>query len=79
MEAKFAVDFTKAITGLKAHDANEIANRLLEKYENDIANAPPGKKYQECYDLNTRKPSEAYIKLYEEVIEELTRMGIAFK
>jgi methylamine--corrinoid protein Co-methyltransferase len=79
MEAKFAVEFTKAVTGIKAHDANEIANRLLEKYENDIANAPPGKKYQECYDLNTRKPSEAYIKLYEEVIEELTRMGIAFK
>jgi methylamine--corrinoid protein Co-methyltransferase len=79
MEAKFTAEFTKAVTGIKAHEANELANRLLEKYENDIGNAPQGKKYQECYDIKTREPSEAYIKLYEEVIEELTRMGIVFK
>jgi len=79
MEAKFTAEFTKAVTGIKAQEANELANRLLEKYENDIGNAPQGKKYQECYDIKTREPSEAYIKLYEEVIEELTRMGIAFK
>jgi methylamine--corrinoid protein Co-methyltransferase len=78
MEARFTVEFTKAITGITAHQANEFANRLLEKYEDNIANAPCGKKYQECYDLNTQKPSEEYIRLYEEVIEKMIQMGISF-
>jgi methylamine--corrinoid protein Co-methyltransferase len=78
MEARFTVEFTKAITGITAHQANELANRLLEKYEGDLANAPRGKKYQECYDLKTQKSSEEYIRLYEEVIEEMIQMGISF-
>jgi methylamine--corrinoid protein Co-methyltransferase len=79
MEAKFGVEITKAITGITAQEANELANRLLEKYEDDIANAPQGQKYQECYDLRTQKPSEEYIRLYEEVIEEMIQMGISFE
>ena len=78
MEAKFTVEFTKAITGITAQEANELANRLLEKYEDDLASAPRGNKYQECYDLKTQKPSEEYIRLYEEVIEEMIQMGISF-
>jgi len=79
MEAKFTVEFTRAVTGIKAHEANELANRLLEKYEDDIANAPRGNKYQECYDLVTRKPAGAYLRLYDEVVKEMTRLGISFK
>jgi methylamine--corrinoid protein Co-methyltransferase len=78
MEAKFAVEFAKAVTGIKAHEANEIANRLLDKYEDKLADAPRGKKYQQCYDLKTQKPSEEYIRLYDKVLDELTRMGIPF-
>ncbi|UCG06695.1 MAG: monomethylamine:corrinoid methyltransferase, partial [Desulfobacterales bacterium] len=79
MEAKFTVELTRAITGMQAHQANELANRLLEKYEDDIANAPQGKKYQECYNLKTQKPSEEYIQLYDEVVEEMIQMGLSFK
>jgi methylamine--corrinoid protein Co-methyltransferase len=78
MEARFAVEITKAVTGIKAQKASEIVNRLLEKYENDISHAPIGKKYPECYDVVTRKPNEAYIRLYDEVKEELAGMGLPF-
>ena len=78
MEARFAVEITKAVTGIKAQKASEIVNRLLEKYENDISYAPIGKKYPECYDVVTRKPNEAYIRLYDEVKEELAGMGLPF-
>lgn len=78
MEAKFTVEFTKAITGITAHQANEFANRLLEKYEDDIGKAPQGKRYQECYDIKTQKPTTEYSRLYEEVKEELIQMGIQF-
>jgi methylamine--corrinoid protein Co-methyltransferase len=78
MEAKFGVEFTKAVTDIKAHEANEIANRLLDKYEDKLADAPPGKKYQQCYDLKTQKPTDEYIGLYDKILEELTHMGIPF-
>ncbi len=79
MEGRFAVDFAKAIHGMQAHQANELANRILAKYEDRIATAPSGKKYQECYDLKTRKPSEEYVRLYDEVREEFNQMGITFE
>jgi methylamine--corrinoid protein Co-methyltransferase len=79
MEAQFAVDFTKAITGIKAHQASELVNQLLDKYENDLERAPEGKKYQECYDLKTLEPLEVYVRLYEEVKGELAGLGIPFK
>ena len=56
--------------------ANEVVSKLLEKYEEEIEKAPTGKRYQECYDLKTGKASEEYLRLYDEVKEELTKMGI---
>jgi len=63
---------------MKAGKANEIVIRLLEKYEKNIEKAPQGKIYQECFDVKTRKPKEEYIKLYDEVKDELTKTGIPF-
>ena len=78
MEALFAVELTKAVTGITAHRANELGNQLLEKYENQIPNAPAGKTYPECYDLQTRKPTEVHRRLYDEVKAELSGIGIPF-
>lgn len=78
MEALFAVELTKAVTGIKTHRANDLATQLLEKYEKEIPNAPAGKTYPECYDLHTRKPSDAYRRLYDEVKAELSGIGIPF-
>lgn len=77
-EALFNVEVAHAVTGMKAEQASELVSQLLAKYEQEIDKAPPGKRYQECYDLKTGKPSEEYIRLYDEVKEELARMGIPF-
>jgi hypothetical protein len=61
---------------MKRPEANEMLKRLLEKYESDIDNPPRGSTYQECYDMITGKPHDSYIRLYNEVKEELTGMGI---
>ncbi|MGD2144029.1 MAG: monomethylamine:corrinoid methyltransferase [Anaerolineae bacterium] len=79
MEARFNVEMACAATGMKAQAANVLVNRLLEKYEGRTGEAPDGRRYQNCYDLRTRKPSEEYIRLYDEVKEELVRMGVGFK
>jgi methylamine--corrinoid protein Co-methyltransferase len=78
MEGLFNVEMAYAATGVKAEQASELVNKLLEKYEKSIEEPPQGQRYQECYDLQTRKPSEAYARLHDEVKEELAQMGIPF-
>jgi methylamine--corrinoid protein Co-methyltransferase len=79
LEALFNVETAYAVTGMDAGEASELVNQLLDRYENEIEKAPAGKRYQECYDLKRGKPSEAYVRLYGEVKEELTKMGIPFQ
>ena len=79
MEALFSAQVAYAAAGIKTERANEIVKGLLQKYERKIDNAPKGKRYRECYDLRTGKPNEDYIRLFNEVKEELVKMGIPFK
>ena len=79
MEALFCAEMAHSISGMKADQANELVNRLLEKYENEVEQAPTGKRFQECYDLKTDKPTDDYQRLYEEVKDELTSLGITLQ
>jgi methylamine--corrinoid protein Co-methyltransferase len=58
--------------------ANEIVNKLLSKYEDQIADAPKGKPFQECYDARTARPMPWYLDMYKKVKDEVAAMGIAF-
>jgi methylamine--corrinoid protein Co-methyltransferase len=78
METRFGIEMTKAASRLNRQQANELVPRLLEKYESQIPNAPPGDRYQDCFDVQTGKPGASYQRLYEEVKEELAAMGIPF-
>ncbi|MFW6137894.1 MAG: monomethylamine:corrinoid methyltransferase [Spirochaetota bacterium] len=78
MEANFGVETALAAARLNRSSANEIVNKLLEKYEKDIPGAPSGSRYQECYDAQTGKSSEEYLRLYHETKEELCKMGIPY-
>ena len=79
MEAKFGVEIATAATHLNRKKANEIVIKLLEKYESNLAAPPEGSRYQECYDVIGRQPREEYRRLYGEVKEELSRLGIPFQ
>ena len=78
MEALFNVEVAYAVTGMRAEQASELVNQLLEKYEKEVEKAPTGKRYQECYDLRTGKPLEEYVRLYDDIKEELINLGIPF-
>jgi methylamine--corrinoid protein Co-methyltransferase len=78
LEAQFCVEVAQAAAGMNADQANALVNQLLEKYEDEIDKAPAGKRYQECYNLKTGKPSDSYLRLYEEIKEELASLGIPF-
>lgn len=79
MEAKWNVEMGKAASKMKRQDANELVKHLLGKYESDLDNPPQGSTYQECYDVTTGKPDESYVKLYNEVKEELIGMDVPLK
>ena len=66
----------QAASKMKRPQANELVQRLLEKYESDIDNPPPGSTYQECYNAATGKPDASYTKLYDEVKQELVGMSV---
>jgi methylamine---corrinoid protein Co-methyltransferase len=76
LEPRFCAEMAYAATGIKASQASELVNRLLEKYENQIDKAPAGETYPQCYDQVSGKPKEHYHKLFLKVKEELIQMGI---
>jgi len=79
MEPLWASEVAHAVIGMKRTEANEIVNRLLPKYENNLDNPPKGKKYQECYNIETLEPSREFIGLYGRIKKELAGYGLKFK
>jgi len=79
VEARFGVDAAIAATKLTRQQANEVVNRLLEKYEGDIEQAPAGSRYQECCDPQTGRPGESYLRLLDDVKVDLAKSGLVIE
>jgi methylamine---corrinoid protein Co-methyltransferase len=79
MEMQGSVEINQACVGMKREQGNELAQQLLIKYEDQIDDAPQGQPYQDCYDLESGRPCQAYVDLYGEVKEELGQMGFPFR
>ncbi|MGD8501411.1 MAG: monomethylamine:corrinoid methyltransferase, partial [Phycisphaerales bacterium] len=69
----------EACVGISRTQGNELVMELLSKYEDKIDDAPIGKKYQDCYDMETGLPCQEYVDLYGDVREELRAMGFDFR
>jgi methylamine--corrinoid protein Co-methyltransferase len=79
MEMKGSVEINEACVGMTREEGNEIVKQLLDMYEGKIDDAPMGRKYQECHDIESGKPCQEYVDLYGEVKEQLRQMGFRFK
>lgn len=79
MEPRFATEVAHAAAGMSRVQGNEIANKLLDKYEDRLGQAPKGTRFQECYDWDSIEPKQEYVELYEAVKDELASYGLAFK
>jgi hypothetical protein len=80
LEARLAceVGHAAAHQGMTRVQANEIANKLLAKYEDQISNAPKGKPFQECYNVRTAQPMDWYLDMFKKVKAEVAEMGVEF-
>ena len=80
LEARLGCEVGHAVAGqqMTREEANEIANRLLAKYEDNAADAPIGSEYHECYDAAKALPTEEHMDMFRRIKDELAEMGIAF-
>ncbi len=76
MEAKMGCEVGYAATGMKRTNANELVKQLLQMYDQKLETPPLGRKFQECYDVTTVKPSKEYVDVYTRVGKELQELGL---
>ncbi|UCG04808.1 MAG: monomethylamine:corrinoid methyltransferase [Desulfobacterales bacterium] len=80
MEARIGAEAGHLIArqGVTREQANEIVKQILTQYEDQLADAPIGKRLDECYRLETLEPTQAYLELYEQVKEKLGKFGLDY-
>jgi methylamine--corrinoid protein Co-methyltransferase len=76
LECKWSAEVIKACAGMTRAEANEIAKRVIPKYEERLPNPPKGYPFQECYDIKTLTPKEEWHAIYREVKAEAIELGI---
>lgn len=80
LEARMGMEVGHAAArqGMTREKANEIALKLLAKYEDQAATAPMGKEYQECYDVAKAVPIPEHYDMFRKVKDEIAKMGVEF-
>jgi hypothetical protein len=80
LEAGFQGEVGVAATrsGITREKANEIALKLLEKYQDTFDTPKRGKPFQEAYDLKSITPIQEWQDCYRRVKGELTKLGLEF-
>ncbi|MBN2437780.1 MAG: monomethylamine:corrinoid methyltransferase [Deltaproteobacteria bacterium] len=76
LECKWSAEVIKACAGMTRAEANEIAKKVIPKYEERLPNPPKGYPFQECYDIKTLTPKEEWHAIYREVKAEAIELGI---
>jgi methylamine--corrinoid protein Co-methyltransferase len=80
MEARVGAEAAHlaARTGMTREEVNELVKRILVEYEDQLDTAPIGKRFDECYNMSTVKPTPEYVDLYERCKEKLTGFGLDY-
>jgi methylamine--corrinoid protein Co-methyltransferase len=55
-----------------------MVKQILIQYEHKFSDPPLGKRFDECYDLDTIQPAQEYLDLYEQIKEKLTKFGLDY-
>lgn len=76
VEAWWCGEVFKSCGNMKLEEVNEIAKKLIPKYEADLGNPPIGKSISECFDLKRLEPTEEYRELYNRMRKEISDLGL---
>jgi len=80
MEARIGAEagHLAALQGLSREQANEIIKRVLALYEERLSDAPLGKRFDQCYNLETIEPTAEYLDLYARCKKKLGKFGLDY-
>jgi methylamine---corrinoid protein Co-methyltransferase len=78
MEARMMGEVARATAGMDIDSVNAVINKIVGSYEGNYANAPEGKRFQDCYDVATITPTDEYVKVYEGAKKKLEDFGLTF-
>jgi hypothetical protein len=74
---QFHAELGLASAKFSRKDADPLAQKCFEKYEKLIKDPTPGFRYEQVYDLKTKKiVNKEYLKIQDEVRAEFKEMGI---
>ena len=78
LEGEFMVEVSDATlaAGLDRKTGSELLIKLTQKLEG--RHPEPGFTIQECYDLVNHRPSPEFGRIYKQVKEQLTELGLVF-
>lgn len=75
----FAAEVGRSAAGMSRKDVNAIVVQLLDRYEDRLADPPLGKRYQDCYDMASRRPNAEALAVYKQARGDLVEMGLQFR
>lgn len=78
LEARFSGEILHAATGLERGRAEEILQRALSKYLDQLPEKPYGRHFGEVYDIETVTPTEEWERSYDQVKAESARWGLSY-
>jgi methylamine--corrinoid protein Co-methyltransferase len=76
VECWWSGDVFKSTAGMTRKQANEIAKKILPKYEDKLPSPDKGLSLTECFDLQRQQPLPVYIELFNRVRNELIDLGM---
>lgn len=76
VEAWWCGEAFKSSAGMTRKQANEIAKKILPKYEDKLGMPDKGLPLQECFDLKSMAPKANYAELFGRVRKELMDLGM---
>ena len=78
LEARMMGEASSAICGMNIEQVNVIIDKLLKKYEGNFANAPIGKRFDQCYDVDKMVPTREYLDIYDKALKTISECGLYF-
>ena len=79
VEPRISAEVGHAVAGMKLSDANEVAKKLLAKYESKLSKPPLGKGLYECWDAEKRRPSKEYKTVLKSYKKSMSGLGLELK
>lgn len=77
LDAKICGEVVHAVNGMDREHANDLVKQLIALYEPDLNTNPKGLPFEEVYDVDNVEPTPEWQGTYDEVRNELVKMGLS--